>query len=88
MDALVYQISRAVGACAATLKGQVDAIVLTGGASRSEEIVDGIRDRCGFIADFLVYPGEFEMEALAHGALRVARGEEKARKYCGKAEQS
>jgi butyrate kinase len=30
------------------------------------------------------YPGELEMEALAWGALRVLRGEEKASTYTGK----
>ncbi|MDR1641186.1 MAG: butyrate kinase [Clostridiales bacterium] len=84
IDALGYQISKSIGACASVLKGQVDAIVLTGGASRSEKIVGDIREHCGYIADFFVYPGEFEMEALAHGALRVWRGQEEAKAYTGK----
>ena len=29
-------------------------------------------------------PGEFEMEALAAGALRVMKGEEEAKEYTGK----
>jgi len=29
----------------------------------------------------MVYPGEDEMEALALGALRVLKGEEKAKEY-------
>jgi len=30
---------------------------------------------------FRIYPGEGEMEALAEGALRVMRGEEKVKVY-------
>lgn len=37
-----------------------------------------------WIALVFVYPGELEQEALAGGALRVLRGEEKAKKYSGK----
>ena len=34
-----------------------------------------------FLAPLEVVAGEFEMEALALGALRVLRGEEEAREY-------
>ncbi len=40
-----------------------------------------IRERVGWIAPILVYPGEDEMLALAQGALRVLRGEEAVRQY-------
>ena len=37
----------------------------------------------GSIAPVRVYAGEFEMEALAAGALRVLKGEEEAKAYTG-----
>lgn len=83
-DAMIYQIGKFIGAYAAVLKGDVDAILLTGGISRDEYLVNGIRDMVGFIAPVEVYPGEYEMEALASGALRVLDGEETALTYSGK----
>lgn len=82
-DALCYQTAKEIGACAAVLKGKVDAIILTGGLIYSKDIGDYIEAHVGFIAPVIRYPGEDEMEALAAGALRVMRGEEKAKDYEG-----
>ena len=40
-----------------------------------------ISDRVKFIATFLIYAGENEMDSLAFGALRVLRGEEEAKVF-------
>jgi len=80
-QAMAYQISKEIGAGAAVLKGNVDAIVLTGGIAYDEEFVDWIKERVEFIAPIKVYPGEYEMTALAQGVLRVIRGEEQVRLY-------
>ena len=37
----------------------------------------------GYIAPIKVYAGEFEMEALAAGALRVLTGQEEPKVYTG-----
>jgi len=80
--AMAYQIAKEIGACATALKGRVDAIVVTGGVAFNEIFTDWIKERVLFISPrFLVYPGEDEMPALAAGALRVLRGDEKAREY-------
>lgn len=73
LDAMIYQTCKAIGAQAAVLKGQVDAILITGGIAYSEGIVEQIRQMCGFIAPITVYPGENEMESLARGALEGLR---------------
>lgn len=80
-EAMAYQIAKEIGAMATVLKGDVDAIVLTGGLANSKMLVDWIIERVSFIAPVLVFPGEDEMKALALGALRVLRGEEKAKEY-------
>lgn len=80
-DAMVYQVSKEIGSCAAVLKGKVDAILLTGGIAYSKLITTNIKDRVDFIAEVKVYPGEDEMIALAQGGLRVLRGEEEAKIY-------
>ena len=43
-----------------------------------------ITESCGWIAPVTAYPGEFEMEAMAAGAIRVLNGEESLKKYSGK----
>ncbi len=83
-NAMVYQVGKQIGSFAAVLHGKVDAIVLTGGISRSKELVAELKEMVGYIADFIVFPGELEMEALAAGAYRVLSGEEKAKEYTGK----
>lgn len=80
-QAMAYQVAKEIGADATVLKGEVDAIVLTGGLAHSELFVGWIKERVSFIAKVLVYPGEDEMRALAFGALRVLRGEENVREY-------
>lgn len=80
-QAMAYQVSKEIGAGAAVLKGEVDAIILTGGIAHDGEFINWIKERVGFIAPVKVYPGEFEMIALAQGVLRVLRGQEGARVY-------
>lgn len=80
--AMAYQIAKEVGCCAAVLKGDVDAIILTGGLAHDDTyLVPWIEERVSFIAPVKVYPGEFEMLALAQGGLRVLTGQEQAKEY-------
>ena len=46
-------------------------------------MVATIKERCEWIAPVSDYPGEFEMEAMAAGAIRVLSGEEQLKKYSG-----
>ena len=80
-QAMAYQISKEIGAGATVLNGEVAAIILTGGMANDEEFIDWIKERVRFIAPIKVYPGEFEMIALAQGGLRVLQGQEKVRIY-------
>ena len=75
LDAMCYNISKQIGAMAATLCGDVQGILLTGGIAYNEPVVEYIRQRCGFIAPVTVYPGENELEALVQNALVVLRGQ-------------
>ncbi len=80
-EAMAYQVAKEIGAMASVLKGEVDAVILTGGLAHSEMLLAWIRERVAWIGPVLVYPGEDEMLALAQGALRVLRGEEQAKEY-------
>ncbi|ACJ74841.1 buk butyrate kinase [Thermosipho africanus TCF52B] len=79
IDAMVYQIAKEIGGMCAVLKGKVDAIVITGGIANNVEVVEKIKSYVFKFAPVFSVPGEFEMEALAKGALRVLKGEEEAK---------
>ncbi len=82
LEATVLGIVKSIGAYAAVLGGP-EAILLTGGLVKSEWLAGELKRRVGFIAPVKIYPGEFEMEAMAHGAYRVLSGAEEPLIYTG-----
>jgi butyrate kinase len=80
-EAMGYQIAKEIGAMATVLGGQVDAILMTGGIAYSEFLMNYIKEHVGFIAPFVVKPGEDEMKALNLGTLRVLNGEDTVKIY-------
>lgn len=80
-DALVYQHCKDIGAMAAVLRYDIDAIVLTGGMANSKLLCGEISGYVKKLAPILILPGEEEMRSLAEGALRVLRGEAPALEY-------
>ena len=83
-NTMIYQICKLIGEMSTVLSGKVDAILLTGGLMRFQDIIDGIRQRCEWIAPISVYPGEMEQEALAWPVLAALRGEEDILTYSGR----
>ncbi|HEY3346723.1 MAG TPA: butyrate kinase [Nitrospirota bacterium] len=79
--AMAYQVAKEMAAMAAVLSGRVDAIVVTGGVAHSAKFIELVEARAGFIASVLVYPGEYEMEALAEHARKAVMGETKVITY-------
>ena len=80
-EAMAYQVAEEIGKRASNLKGEVDAILLTGGLAHSDMLTKWITDRVKFISEVKRYPGEKELEALAEGAVRMLSGTEKAKNY-------
>lgn len=80
-EAMSYQVAKEIGACSTVLKGAVDAVIITGGLAHSKILISWIKERVGFIAPVLIYPGEGEMEALAAGGIRVLSGLETPGNY-------
>jgi butyrate kinase len=74
-EAMAYQVCKEIGAMYAVLKGDVDAILITGGIANSKWFINEILNRVEKIAPTHIYPGEDEMEALALNGLRVLNGE-------------
>ncbi len=80
-EAMAYQVSKAIGSMCPVLKGNVDAILITGGIAHSKLFINLIIERVYRIAPIHVYPGEDEMRALALNALRIINNEEKCKIY-------
>ncbi len=80
-EAMAYQIAKEIGAMATVLRGKVDAVILTGGLAQSQRLTQWIEQRIQFLAPVRRVAGEFEMKAMAEGALRVLSGEEESLEY-------
>lgn len=83
-EAMAYQIAKGIGEMATVLKGQVDAVVITGGIAYSKMMTSWISDRVRFIGPVEIMAGENELESLAYGTMRVLKGEEEALEYIEK----
>jgi butyrate kinase len=81
LEAMAYQIAKEIGAMSTVLSGKINAIILTGGLVNYKRLLNWIEKRIEFIAPIEIIPGEFEMEALAAGALRVLQRKEVAKEY-------
>jgi butyrate kinase len=81
VDSMAYQVAKYIGSMAAVLKGDVDAILITGGIANDPYICNYIGEMVGFIAPVTIYPGEDELAALAHNGLLLLRGTVQAKLY-------
>lgn len=81
VNAMCYQISKEIAAHGATLCGDVDRIILTGGMAYSDRIVSMISARVSYLAPIEVLPGEREMISLARAAARALDGSEPIHEY-------
>lgn len=83
-QAMAYQLAKNICSLLPVVEGRLDGIVMTGGGAFWERFTNDVKSRLAFLnIPFSVQPGENEMQALAEGALRVMRGEEKAQTYEG-----
>lgn len=80
-EGMLYSNVRAIGALAAAAGGSIDHIILTGGLAHSDYVTDYITRKVSFIAPVEVMAGEFELEALSAGAIRVLEGREQPRRF-------
>jgi butyrate kinase len=80
-EAMALHVAKNLAKLSVVVNGKIDAIILTGGIAYSEYFTRMIKNRVEFLAPVAILPGENEMDALAKGALRVLRGEERAHVY-------
>ncbi|MGF6376613.1 butyrate kinase [Clostridiales Family XIII bacterium PM5-7] len=80
-EAQAYQVAKAIGELSVVLKGNIDAIIMTGGLAHSTLLTGMIKEYIEFLAPVVIKPGENEMEALALGGMRLLKGEEIAKEF-------
>lgn len=81
VEAFAYQVACEIGNRSMAMKGEVDAIILTGGLAYSEYLCKLIEERVSWLANVVVSPGENEQKALCEGVYRVLSGQEEAKIY-------
>jgi len=79
--AMGYQIAKEIGSMASVLKGNVDAVIITGELANITLLTDYIIKHVDWIADVFVYEGEYDVEAINESILRVLNSELKAKDY-------
>ena len=75
LDAMLYTVAKEVGARYVALRGQLDAIIITGGIAHSSYCVEGLKSWIDYLSPIVLMPGEDEMGSLAYNALGALRGE-------------
>jgi len=81
VSAMVYQIIKDVGGLHAGFSGKTSALILTGGLANSNYLIKQLNKYLNFIQPHILYPGSFELEALASGVLNVLNNKEIAKEY-------
>jgi butyrate kinase len=81
VDAMIYQITKEIGGLHATFLGKTTALILTGGLANSNYLIEKLNEYLGFIQPHLIYPGSFELEALASGVLNILNNKDIAKAY-------
>lgn len=81
VDAMAYQIVKEIGSLYAVSSGNLDGLIITGGLAKSKFLMNKLESYLNFIDNITIYPGSFELEALANGVLRVLSGKEAAKEY-------
>lgn len=81
LDAMAYQIAKSISACAVPLEGKVDQIIITGGLSYSEYLVNKVKKYVSWLQNVTIYKGEKEMQALNVGILDLLQGKISTKSY-------
>lgn len=81
IDAMFYQVNKYIGSLYFAAKGDVDAVIFTGGLVYQECFRKKIKELLPPSIEVVFYPGEDELEALALGVLSVYKKEEEAKEY-------
>jgi butyrate kinase len=81
MKAMVYQIAKEIGSLYAVTRGNLDAIIITGGLAYNQDVLQPLLEYLDHLGEVVVYPGEDELEALAFNMYNLLKEEIKLSKY-------
>ena len=81
MKAMVYQIAKEIGSLYAVTRGNLDAIIITGGLAYNQDVLQPLLEYLDHLGEVVVYPGEDELEALAFNMYRLLTDEIKLSEY-------
>jgi len=71
MKAMVYQIAKEIGSLYAVTRGNLDAIIITGGLAYNQAVLQPLLEYLDHLGEIVVYPGEDELEALAYNMYQL-----------------
>lgn len=75
LDSMLYTVAKEAGARYVALRGEVDALIITGGIAHSAYCVKVLRSWMDCLGPIVLMPGEDEMGSLAYNALSALKGE-------------
>jgi butyrate kinase len=81
MEAQAYQIAKGIALLSPALRGDCDAIIVTGGLAFNTYLIEDVKKYIGWLGKIVVMPGEYEMEAMALGGLRILRHQEAVHEF-------
>ena len=81
MKAMVYQIAKEIGSLYAVTRGNLDAIIITGGLAYNQEVLQPLLGYIDHLGEIVVYPGEDELEALAYNMYQLLTNQTELKKY-------
>ena len=81
LKAMVYQIAKEIGSLYAVTRGNLDAIIITGGLAYNQAVLQPLLEYIDHLGEIVVYPGEDELEALAYNMYQLLTNKTKLKIY-------
>lgn len=81
LKAMVYQIAKEIGSLYAVTRGNLDAILITGGLAYNQNVLQPLLEYLDHLGEIAVFPGEDELEALAFNVLQLHHGKQELKEY-------
>lgn len=81
LAAMLYTVAKQIGAMHVAMRGQEEAIIITGGIAHSHYCMEHLRPQIEFLAPMVVMPGENEIDSLAYNALGALTGKIEVKEY-------
>lgn len=81
MKAMVYQIAKEIGSLYAVTRGNLDAIIITGGLALNQDVTVPLLEYLDHLGTIVVYPGEDELEALNMNVYNMVHNNQELKKY-------